>query len=325
MRVWIILSIFLAVTGTIFLTGSVRQYLICIDKKEDNLDTSENKDRTKQSESPVKQIGLDTLSKYKKLLLKDLTAAGWTNEELIDLKRYLCDPRAVFLPREMEVNITHVETKQQYAHHLNAESLEMCRVFRIEKGELVRIGAQDRRVPLSIITAILKVESNFGTYPGKSSVFNIYWSMAISAHPEVISDFLSEKKLSGKVTGKKLARRSKWAKKELRDLLYIAQNDGVDPIKIMGSWAGAFGLCQFIPSSYRAYGQDGNSDGIVDLDNVADAASSIANYLVKNHWPRDGNRKKMKKVIMRYNHSEYYADCILELADLIEAQNTQNR
>ena len=88
----------------------------------------------------------------------------------------------------------------------------------------------------------------------------------------------------------------------------------------MGSWAGAFGLCQFIPTSYRAYGRDGNHDNVIDLDNVSDAAASIANYLIENGWTNNMNRAKQKESIMRYNHSEFYADCVLSLADGIERQ-----
>ena len=119
---------------------------------------------------------------------------------------------------------------------------------------------------------------------------------------------------------KKLHRRARWARLQLADLLYTAKSGGENPVGIMGSWAGAFGLCQFIPASYRAYGRDGNGDSVIDLDNVADASASIANYLIENGWHNNGYRAKQKRSIMRYNHSEYYADCVLQLADGIEKQ-----
>jgi len=186
--------------------------------------------------------------------------------------------------------------------------------------EKIKQGSNGRGVPNSVILGIMKVETNFGKHMGKHSVFNVYWSLALGDHPKLKDKFIREFGFKDKKDIRRLGRRANWGRKELRDLIYMTRHGGKHPVDLKGSWAGAFGLSQFIPSSYRHYSADGNQDGIVDLDNVVDASASIANYLKKNGWSNNKSRAKKKKVIMRYNISEYYADCVLALADSIETR-----
>jgi membrane-bound lytic murein transglycosylase B len=86
-----------------------------------------------------------------------------------------------------------------------------------------------------------------------------------------------------------------------------------DPLSIKGSWAGAFGLPQFIPSSYRKYGAEGNRDGRVDLDNLPDSFASIANYLKASGWDRQDPAKK-KEAVYAYNHCDNYVQAVLDYA-----------
>ncbi len=79
-------------------------------------------------------------------------------------------------------------------------------------------------------------------------------------------------------------RRRGFAEEQLMAALKIMNRGDVAPEKMVGSWAGALGHTQFIPTSYIAYGVDGDGDGKRDLWNVADALSSTANYLKRNGW-----------------------------------------
>lgn len=254
-------------------------------------------------------------SRYKEMLINNLISAGWNHDEISDLKHYLDDPRAAFLPGVLEVNATHKETWEQYAHHLTPESMVMCRDFWDANSQDVINGAKDAKVPIEIIIAILKVETNFGRMPGTRSVFNVYWSLALADNPEVLDETLSTEDFKRVKRENKLSKRALWARSQLRDLIYMGGHHGEDPVGIIGSWAGAFGLSQFIPASYRAYGRDGNGDGVIDLDEITDAVASIAFYLESNGWKNNPNPKTARKVIKRYNHSEYYVDCVLALTD----------
>ena len=80
-----------------------------------------------------------------------------------------------------------------------------------------------------------------------------------------------------------------------------------------GSWAGAFGICQFIPSSYVRFAVDGNGDGVIDLFDFRDAVASIANYLKAHGW-ENGRLEAKRQAIYAYNHCDSYVDAVLAYA-----------
>jgi membrane-bound lytic murein transglycosylase B len=80
-------------------------------------------------------------------------------------------------------------------------------------------------------------------------------------------------------------RRQDYFREELKELLLLARESGIDPLVIKGSYAGAVGLPQFMPSSYRRYAVDYDSDGAIDLvGSPADAIGSIASYMKSFGW-----------------------------------------
>ena len=117
-------------------------------------------------------------------------------------------------------------------------------------------------VSAQIIVGILGVETRFGIIsPGYR---------VVDALTTIVVDY---------------PRRSKYFKKELRHVLLLAREEKVDPLQFMGSYAGAMGKAQFMPSSYRSYAIDFDGDGRRDLiGNTADAVGSIAAYLKKHGW-----------------------------------------
>ncbi|HEU5133833.1 MAG TPA: lytic murein transglycosylase, partial [Steroidobacteraceae bacterium] len=80
-------------------------------------------------------------------------------------------------------------------------------------------------------------------------------------------------------------RRQDYFRDELKELLLLARETGIDPLSIKGSYAGAVGLPQFMPSSYRRYAVDYDGDGAIDLSgSPADAIGSIASYMKAFGW-----------------------------------------
>jgi len=121
-------------------------------------------------------------------------------------------------------------------------------------------------VPSAIIVAILGVETNYGKVQGK--------------YPTL-------KTLIGKAFG--TSSRRSFYRGELESFLLLARENTLPPLAIKGSSAGALGYAQFIPSSYRYYAVDFDNDFRVDLfNNTQDAIGSIANYLAKHNWQKDG-------------------------------------
>ena len=138
-------------------------------------------------------------------------------------------------------------------------------------------------VPKEIITSILGVETRYGKIKGSYRVLDSLATLGF--------DF---------------PRRSKFFKSELIQFFILTRENNLDINAVQGSYAGAMGYGQFISSSYRAYAIDYDGDGYADLFNsVPDAVASIANYLQKHGWKRDGaivQKVEINKVNKTYQH-----------------------
>ena len=155
-----------------------------------------------------------------------------------------------------------------------------------------------------LILSIIGVETNYGTQRGNYNVFNALYTQI--------------KIMPGK--------RSRWAKKELISFLKYCYNDNISPHSIKGSYAGAFGYGQFIPTSFANYSVDGNKNGKREPYAWGDVFSSIANYLIKNGYPTSDIKdpKEVYDSIFSYNHSDNYVRVVLELRNEIEKELSLN-
>lgn len=133
--------------------------------------------------------------------------------------------------------------------------------WRENKPMLERI-ALETGVPVEMLVGIIGVETYYGRITGKDRVIDALATLAFQYPP-----------------------RSKFFTKELREFLILAREEELDPTVPTGSYAGAMGRPQFMPSSFRAYAVDSTGDGKRDIwNNWADVSGSIANYFLKHGW-----------------------------------------
>jgi membrane-bound lytic murein transglycosylase B len=218
---------------------------------------------------------------------------------------------------------TYKEAKLDYDQFANDWSIRKAKNYMGEYKEDLDRTEKTYGVDSRVITAILLVETALGTKVGTRSTLNTLSTLSSLSDPKVRKMFWemipAEKRTSRKKFENRADRKSKWAYRELKAFLKYAYQEGLDPTVIPGSFAGAVGYAQFMPSNIIAYGKDGDNDGIVDLHNHADAMASIAYYLKRHGWKPGISRKKAEKVIYHYNHSKYYVKAILKIADRLES------
>lgn len=135
-----------------------------------------------------------------------------------------------------------------------------------DNTELLERAEKVYGVPPQIVIAILGVETRYGRHQGGYRVMDSLVTLAFDYPP-----------------------RAAFFKSELEQYLLLTREEGIDPLSMTGSYAGAMGQTQFISSSYRHYAIDFDGDGKRDLWNdTADAVGSIANYFKMHGWERGG-------------------------------------
>lgn len=191
------------------------------------------------------------------------------------------------------------------------------------KGDLER-AEQIYGVDKEVITAIILVETRFGAYTGRSPILNTLSTMASLADLWVrgefweMDEFPGDEKPDRREFEKIAYDKSKWAYKELKAFLTYVWYEGMDPVKIKGSMAGAMGLAQFMPTNIPIYARDGNGDGRINLFHHSDSIASIANFLQHFGWRPEISMEDAKKVIHYYNHSDYYVDAVLKVFNVLK-------
>jgi membrane-bound lytic murein transglycosylase B len=148
---------------------------------------------------------------------------------------------------------------------ITKERINAGATFWLENKEMLERIALETGVPIEMLIGIIGVETYFGRITGKDRVIDALATLAFEYPP-----------------------RSKFFRNELIEFLILAREEGLDPTEPMGSYAGAMGRPQFMPSSFRAYAVDSTGDGKRDIwGNWADVAGSVANYFLAHRWRVD--------------------------------------
>lgn len=138
--------------------------------------------------------------------------------------------------------------------------------FYREHEETLKRAEQETGVPAEMIVSIIGVETYYGRIAGSYRVIDALSTLAFD-YP----------------------RRSEFFTKELKHFLILTRDQGMDPLSLKGSYAGAMGYGQFMPSSYRSYAIDFDGDDKADIwNNPVDAIGSVANYFKAHGWTEGG-------------------------------------
>ena len=165
--------------------------------------------------------------------------------------------RKISTPAERE--LTWAEYRKIF---ITRERIAAGTKFWLENRDMLDRIHRETGVSIEMIVGIIGVETYYGRITGKDRVIDALVTLAFD-YPK----------------------RAKFFRKELVAFLILTREEELDPLQPLGSYAGAMGRPQFMPSSFRAYAVDATGDGKRDIwDNWADVAGSVANYFIEHGW-----------------------------------------
>lgn len=187
---------------------------------------------------------------------------SWVVDELI--------PQLQYLPKVLELDRRQPEFTSTFARYLSLrvtdKRIQQGQKLQQEYAELLNKLTRQYGIPQQVLLAFWGLETNYGGYLGTTRSLDALATLACDK------------------------RRSGYFSRELLVALELVQSHNLKPQDMRGSWAGAMGHTQFMPSNYKRYGIDGDGDGRVDLwASPTDALTSAANFLQQLGW-REGER-----------------------------------
>jgi len=217
---------------------------------------------------------------------QELERQGFSREEIA---KVFTDSRLAVYPEILRLKKGKVDYFSEQFGLFSDASIEAGQLFLKKNHQKLSEAEKLFGVPGEVIVSVLRMESNFGDFLGRFPILNCFYSLLVlEATPAPLRTF---------------------AHNELINLFLMTRRTKQDIFTISGSYMGAFGLCQFLPSSYLRYARDGNGDGIIDLFSVADAIFSTANYLKDVGFSQSVYQNL--HALYHYNHDGDYTKAIL--------------
>ncbi len=193
------------------------------------------------------------------------TQHGFSKEELdkwfanVDYNQKIIDS----MNRPAEKTLTWKEYRNIF---VKPDRIAQGTEFWNKHAEILTKAENEFQVPANLIVGLIGVETRYGRIMGSHDIFRSLYTFAFH-YP----------------------RRAKFFTNELSSFLVLAREQGWQVGEMKGSYAGAMGFGQFMPSSYQAYAVDFDADGKIQLvDNVKDAIGSVANYIKRHRWQPEG-------------------------------------
>lgn len=240
-----------------------------------------------------------------------------------DVVNYFNQKKLVKIETVVPKNVFNKQRKRNYENFHNSYSTHVSRKFMRKWRTQLSKAEKTYSVDKEAVVAILLVETGLGSLKGRYHVPSVFSSILIGSESQ-LDEYINEETLKDyKETNfyKKLQRKKKWAEQQLISLIRLQASGKLDSHNLYGSSSGAFGLCQFIPSSFEKWAVDGDKSGTINLGWKVDAIHSAAHYLQQHGWKKGLHHKSNRKSVYAYNHSEIYVDTILEVAKRLQKKN----
>ncbi len=250
-------------------------------------------------------------------LERKLVAHGYSRRLVAETLRYAPPPMFHLVCSTMRTG----RGRPDYSHFLAPSEIAAARQFIADHRNCFREERAEYGVEPEIIAALLLVETHFGSFTGKTPTLAVFSSFAImdqrANRDRVWRSIAPEDRANWgrSAFDRKLLDRSAWAYNELCALFELQGRHAMRIASLRGSYMGAIGWPQFLPSSLVKFGVDGDGDGRVDLNTAADAIFSTGNYLRAYGWCEAKTGPRKQAVIFNYNHSTPYVLTVLGIAE----------
>jgi membrane-bound lytic murein transglycosylase B len=185
-------------------------------------------------------------------------------------------------------------------------------------------------VPKEVIASLLWVETKYGRDVGTFHVGSAFLSIAQADFPTIIDQTMeTAKKIRSEITPEIEARiiersklKAEWAVGELVALEEVHENGFKNAVTLRGSFSGAFGMAQFLPSSYLSWAKGRKNQP--NLFKADDSIYSVANYLSVNGWKKT-ERESHEAALFHYNRDKNYVNRILRMGDCLKSSKLRSK
>lgn len=246
---------------------------------------------------PMKAAGQsDSLPSHRQLLKATLKSLAGSEVPASFVRDAFADPQVREIPEIAARFATAAETLPYEKYReifITKDRIEKGAAFYADHATLLADVERRYGVDALLLVGLIGVETRFGSNQGKYPVFDALYTIA-----------------------RDVATRSPWAQRELSAYLTLCYRERLDPQSVLGSYAGAFGYFQFMPTSFNAYAVDFDGDGHKRWQEWPDVLGSVANFLVEHGYqpgPDESQGSPVWKALHGYNPSNDYVRVVLEL------------
>lgn len=231
------------------------------------------------------------------------------------LKKIFSDPRVSYVPTLVRMLVIPPDFSANYERFTTRAEIDRARVFSTTWQASLKTTADTYGVDQSVIVAIVLIETSLGKNVGRSPVLSVFATLLLenSLHRDAFARQLDGNDRKDHYL-KRLDDKAAWARLQLDALMTMNMKKTIDVCGIRGSYAGAFGIAQFLPTSYLNWAKSETDERPPDLFYMPDAIISVANFLKEHGWRTNLTDEEKRAVIWHYNRSSVYVDTVLAVA-----------